>query len=780
VRTGRRGVLRVAVSCREAAKMLRLLAAVAACLGCMDVARAQQPSLQTRGGETTVAKQVTAGKGSPLLLQADDLVYDNRNNRVIARGHVEIYYNDNVLLADEIVYDKNANTLSAVGNVRLKESDGAVVNADRLTLSSDFRDGFIRSMRALTSDEARIAAQNAYRKDGKTIFESGVVTACKPCEAHPERPPLWRVKATRVIHDKEEQKIFYENAQFELFGVPVAWIPYFYTPDPTVKQQSGFMAPHWGSSASTLGYYITAPFYWAISPEYDLTLSPTFTTKAGYLVQADWRQRLWNGAYEVKLAGAYNDSSKDFWGDRNWRGSVETKGDFELNKAWHFGWNAIVESDDTFRRFYKIDDVYATERVSQIYLTGLGERNYFNLTMARYGNLTGDTYFYETNTVQKTVTATAYPSLDYNYIHNKPVLGGELSVDVNALALSVTDPATSSSQVTRGTLDHIVTQAQWRRTLTDELGERFTPFFMARGDLYNTSRFVDVDGASGPADTFTRQMVGAGLDYRYPFVSHSENASHVIEPVAQIISRAGGSNSHVPNEDSRSLVFDDTLLFDTDKFSGYDRMETGTRANYGVQYTYQMYNGFSARAVGGESMQVGGDNPYDPTTGLGGTRSDYVFGGYFDYMNRFRLLSQMRLSEQDFSVLRQSYSAQTKLGFFEGSLSYVAVAAQPLLGFPTGRDEVAGFAAVKLNDDWTVFGDLRFDIKTDQWVRNSAGVQYADECFILSVTYQQTYINYLDIVPDTSVIVRVGFKGFGQQTAPSSIGDLSPEAASFR
>ncbi len=159
-------------------------------------------------------------------------------------------------------------------------------------------------------------------------------------------------------------------------------------------------------------------------------------------MQADWRQRLWNGAYEVKLAGAYNDSAQDFLGDRNWRGSVETKGDFELNKYWHFGWNAILESDDTFRRFYRIDDIYATERVSSIWLTGMGDRNYFNMTFAQYGNLNGsNTYIYETNSYEKTVTATAYPSLDYNYIHNKPVFGGELSFDVNALALSVNDPA---------------------------------------------------------------------------------------------------------------------------------------------------------------------------------------------------------------------------------------------------------------------------------------------------------------------------------------------------
>jgi hypothetical protein len=112
------------------------------------IARAQQQTPVQRvpgGGETTVAEQVFPGKASPMLLQADDLVYDNRGHRVIARGNVEIYQDENVLLADEVIYDKIANTLTAIGNVRLKETDGSVVTAERMTLKSNFRDGFARS-----------------------------------------------------------------------------------------------------------------------------------------------------------------------------------------------------------------------------------------------------------------------------------------------------------------------------------------------------------------------------------------------------------------------------------------------------------------------------------------------------------------------------------------------------------------------------------------------------------------------------------------------------------
>ena len=50
-------------------------------------------------------------------------------------------------------------------------------------------------------------------------------------------------------------------------------------------------------------------------------------------------------------------------------------------------------------------------------------------------------------------------------------------------------------------MDHIVTQAEWRRTLTDDIGERFTPFVLGRADLYNVSNFQDIDGVTGSPQT---------------------------------------------------------------------------------------------------------------------------------------------------------------------------------------------------------------------------------------------------------------------------------------
>ena len=104
--------------------------------------------------------------------------------------------------------------------------------------------------------------------------------------------------------------------------------------------------------------------------------------------------------------------------------------------------------------------------------------------------------------IDKQVTSNALPVIDYNYVHNKPVFGGEFSFNVNAVALSINDPAnqpiaTNWPNVSQGTTEHIATDMQWRRTFKDDLGQVYTPFVFARGDVYNVSEFPGREYRSG-------------------------------------------------------------------------------------------------------------------------------------------------------------------------------------------------------------------------------------------------------------------------------------------
>ncbi|RMF09930.1 MAG: LPS-assembly protein LptD [Alphaproteobacteria bacterium] len=687
--------------------------------------------------------------GQPMLLQADEMIYDNQNNRVVAVGNVEIYYGTYTLIADKVTYDRRSNTLYAEGNVHIKEPDGAVIKADRIRLTDDFRDGFISSLKIVTQDDARIAAARATRAEGETtIFEDAAFTPCKPCKDHPEKPPTWQIKAQKVIHKKSEATITYKNALFEFFGVPVAWIPYFKHADPSVKRKSGFLIPS-VSNSDELGFSVETPYYFALAPNYDFTFSPMYTEKHGVVWKGKWRHRTVNGRYSIELAGLDFTQSDDFVrGDDKFRGSIKTKGNFALNQYWEWGWDITADTDKTFRRFFKLDNILTSDRISQVYLTGQRGRNYFSARAYNFDGL---------RSVDRSDTETwIHPVVDYNYIFSQPVLGGELAFDTHTMSITRDDGQEST---------RLIAQMKWRRSFIDRRGQVFTPFAMARGDYYHVNGTVDPDpltGTTAPDGDVVRGVALGGVEYRYPFVKHTAKASHVFEPIAQVIARPGIEDQpKIPNEDSRSLVFDDTLLFDINKFSGFDRVEGGSRANVGVRYTMQRSDGGYMQAVFGQSYELGGSNEFLADTGLGTRASDYVAGLYIQPMRYFSFTGQGRFDEDTFELQRTDLTAQAYYGGVSGYVTYANLQAQPSLGVTKDREEVVGSTTLQLTQNWSVLGSLRFDIEGDQRISDSVGLKYHDDCFALTVTYSESFIRDQDIEPEERVMLRFELKHLG-------------------
>ena len=149
------------------------------------------------------------------------------------------------LEADKVIYDETTKRLHAEGNVRLTEADGNITYADIMDLSDDFRDGFVDSLRL---DTARPDPHGG--------------GARRPLERHLHGVPQRRLHRLRGLQGRSEEAaavagqgargssttstekmIYFEDARLEFFGMPVAYLPYFSAPDPTVKRKSGFLMP---------------------------------------------------------------------------------------------------------------------------------------------------------------------------------------------------------------------------------------------------------------------------------------------------------------------------------------------------------------------------------------------------------------------------------------------------------------------------------------------------------------------------------------------------------
>ncbi len=751
-----------------------------------------------------------------MLVQAVEVDYDYNNSRVSAVGNVQMFYNGTSVEADKVIYDQKTKRLHAEGNIRMTDAEGKITYANIMDLSDDYRDGFVDSLRVDTADATRMAATRADRSSGNyTVFENGVYTACAPCRDDPKKPPLWQVKGARIIHDQTEKMLYFENAQLEFFGVPMAYMPYFSTPDPTVKRKTGFLMPGF-SEASTYGYGLETPFYWAIAPDYDATINPRFTTRQGVLFQGEFRQRLLNGAYQVRAYGIDQLDQKAFAGqpgDRQFRGGVETKGQFALNDKWAWGWDGVLLSDYYFMSDYRLSQYkdtlgsflsLPTEAISQLYLTGVGNRSYFDARAIYYLSFSG---------FQQQVPV-VHPVIDYSNVLNSPIFGGEVSYKTNFTSLTRNDAAfdpittlantnslcttASADPLARlptqcllrgmpGTYTRLTAEAQWRRSFTDSAGEIWTPFASVRADAVaaSISNQPGVSNFLPVGDTqAVRVMPTVGLEYRYPFINVQPWGTTTVEPIAQVIIRPNESYAgKLPNEDAQSMVFDASNLFSVDKFSGYDRVEGGGRANVGVQATTQFDRGGSVNMLFGQSYQLFGLNSFavqDVTntgvdSGLQNARSDYV--GRLNYSpNRTYTFSvRTRVDEATLNVNRFEAEGRAAFDRWSVSMLYGNYAAQPELGYLTRREGILGTASLKVAANWVVTGSARYDLETNKLNQYVVGAGYVDDCFVLAANYVTSYSYSAGTAPPVlghAFMLQIGLRTIANSAAAGGASGL--------
>ena len=131
-----------------------------------------------------------------------------------------------------------------------------------------------------SNNDPRINAVSSYGDKFKTNFDKGVFTSCKKTD----KCPPWKISAAKIQHDKVKKKIIYKDAWLELYDVPVFYFPKFFHPGPSVKRQSGFLAPKIGSSQNQ-GNSIYTPYFYAISENKDITVKPRLFDNNKFLLQ---------------------------------------------------------------------------------------------------------------------------------------------------------------------------------------------------------------------------------------------------------------------------------------------------------------------------------------------------------------------------------------------------------------------------------------------------------------------------------------------------------------
>ncbi|WP_162651773.1 LPS-assembly protein LptD [Lentilitoribacter sp. Alg239-R112] len=748
---------------------------IATLVACAAIAPAISQSLTS--GDLTGP---TVTEDPRLILVADELIYNRDQDLITAKGGIQLDYGEYQLVSRSIEYNQTTGRVRAIGNVELLEPNGNRIYADELDITDDFADGFVQALRVETPDNTRIAASSADRSDGEvTVFHDGVYTACKTCKTKKASRPLWQIKARKVISNGKSKTIRFERPVFEVAGVPLIRLPSFTIPTHNSKRKSGFLPPKFGYS-SKLGFEARVPYYFALAPNMDATVTASGFSKTGFMTEVEFRQKFRNGQYTLKLAGAHQGNPRQFDtvagrattdGAETQRGFIASKGEFQINPKWKFGWNGMFQTDQNFANTYTIDGYSSTRQTSQAYLTGLGTTSYFDLHAYKF-DIQSDTI----GDISEKQQAIVHPVIDYTRIFSDGITGGDLKLTHNSQFLSRDQQKVVSGRTEGldGSNGRTTTEIEWKKQIITESGLVFTPLLAARGD-YNSFDVNTAPAGLASGTSATRGMVTAGLEAKYPLLVSAGSSSHVIEPIAQIFARnderlSGG----LPNEDAQSFVFDASNLFERDKFSGFDRIEGGTRANIGIRYAGSFSNGFTTSAIFGQSFHLGGKNSFAQSdltgagadSGLETDRSDYVGAFTLDSGKGISLTASGRFDKDNFDVNRSSLSANFSTDRLQTSLSHSRIKAQTGYGSSTDREEISGSASLKLTDHWRVFGNTTYDLDASNFTTSRAGIKYDCDCYSFQSTYEHKHATATSKA-EWSVGFKMNFRTLGSVEAPS-------------
>ncbi|MBU0725925.1 MAG: LPS assembly protein LptD [Alphaproteobacteria bacterium] len=698
-----------------------------------------------------VAQQPAAAEqpqDPPVLLTADELSYDEELMTVTARGNVEVSQANRVVTADLVTYNQRTDTVTATGNVILLEPTGEVAFADYAELQGEMKDGFIDQLRVLMTDNSRLAANSARRVGGNRKEMSRVVySPCDLCKTDPTRAPLWQIKAREVVHDEVAKDLIYRDAVMEIAGIPVAYTPYFSHPDPTVDRRSGVLVPRLGYS-DDLGAVVGVPYYYTFSPQSDMTVEPIFMSDEGSLLLGEYRQRFSNG--QITLGGSFglveDREVGRRTGEKVLQGHIDSTGVFHLTDRWRAGFDIEHVSNRTYLERYNLDNKDVL--TSRLYAERFAPTAYTSIASYRFQGLRSYDVSEQTPLVA--------PYMQHRVLTpNMGNLGGYFSFDATALSLT-RDIGTDSHRASLVSGYHLPYYAP--------SGEIYSLAATLQTDVYQTQDLVDplnpnrnYDGTSG------RIFPQLALGWRYPFVRSGGSVQQMIEPITSLVISPNGSNPEdISNEDSQALIFDSTNLFRTNRFSGVDRVSSGTRVDYGVNFGLYGDKGGTSTLFLGQSYRLRDDDTYARGTGLEDNLSDYVGRLLVSPSSYFDLVYRFRLDNETLDFTRNEVSLYAGPSRFRVNLNYLKLPQQAETVDFGDREQIsAGFIA-QLDRYWRFGSRAVREMGDDSGMRDvQATLAYADECFLLGVTYRREFTSDIGLEPDNSIFFRIEFKNLG-------------------
>lgn len=688
-------------------------------LGAFATAHAQPVSSTTQASPATPAEDK-----QPFDLEADTLTYDTETGALQASGGVQVTGPEGRLRADKLTYNKNTDKIIASGNVVFTDKDDNALLVDSLELSGNLREGALQQMRIRVPELGEVMQASSAVKVSPTVYTLKDVnySPCKTCPG--ERKP-WTVRAESVTYDQAEAEATYKNAKFDVYGVPVMYLPYFEHPLGRQRPKSGLLMPQFGMSTA-LGNNVTlAGYMFNPSENADYTVRTRLMSDRGAQLMAERRHTGLTTDSEIRTS-YLNDNKTG-----NIRGHGVIKAQKNFSESRRIGVNANISSDDTYlSEFFDKDDPYlkSTLFAEDAAQSATGD-HYLALSLTRFQDLD------PLNDPAETAQILPHLQAEKMFILEN---GGQLAFTGDVMSLYRTEGVRSR---------RIVTQAEYTKPYLLNDGSRVQLGGTLRGDVYysegNTGSNTALNGTSA------RGLPEVTALWEKPYIS--PNGFHTITPKAMLaLSPRGGNPPEIPNEDSVAYEIDMSNLFEPSRFAGFDRVETGPRIVYGVDNRWGTPDQTAYRVFLGQGLRLNDDMVLPANGGASKQSSDWV--GYLEAapVDWLSFTQNFRLDSSSFSNRRMD--TQMRLGNEDVGLPEMIVTYSYLTN---GPEELNTRFDVPMTDWVSLVGRTRNDLEDSRVLLAEAGFVFKQDCFEIGLTARRRGYVSGDLQPSTDYLLNL-------------------------
>lgn len=664
----------------------------------------------------------------PAVLIADRISV-TPDGKLIAEGNVEAFQGSQKIAARRITFDRETDELTIEGPIRLTEGTDVVILADQAQLDRGMQNGLLSGARMVIKEQLQLSSLELKRSNGRysQLYKTSV-TSCHICENG--RAPLWQIRARRVLHDQEEQQLYFDGAQLRVLDVPLLYVPRLRLPDPTLERATGFLIPSLRTT-SQLSTGVRVPYFFRLGDNADLTLSPYLSSRTKTL---DFRYRQAFARGRIAFEGAY---TRDQLIPGQMRGYLFGAGGFALSRGYALTFDVEWASDNAYFNDYGLPD--KDRLASEIALSRTKRKEFSRAAIIHYQSLRDG----EDESLIPTVV------FDGSYARRyfPANIGGEARLNVDAHM----HRRGSSLDVLGRDVARLTADASWRRNWTFSTGIR------AEAEIGFAADLFDIRQDSLFPDPLARVTPRTAVSLRLPMRRSSGSATHFLEPVAQV-GWSGVSGDAIPNDESRFVEFDKGNLLSLSRFPAPDTREDGAQMALGLNYA-RFSEDWQAFLTVGQVFRDRSQPAFSRSSGLSGTVSDLLLAGQVKMSRGLDFAARTSIDDR-FVVSKAELRGMWTDDVLSLGGSYLWLEEDVDEGRFRDISEVFLDGAYKVSAYWTASARWRYDIADDRPARAGLGLTYQNECVEVDLSLNRRFTSSTSVEPTTDFGFTIALRGF--------------------